>query len=132
MKINKKILRFFIIALLVLSIWLIICNNAFSYQDVDEQLKKFESVKQDRAGNKVRNVMGATINIITTVGMGISIIMLVVIGIRYVSKGAEGKAEAKKDLTGYMIGAVLIFGVSGVLKIFQMFVGENVNNIEGL
>lgn len=80
------------------------------------------------AGEKVSSLMGAIINIMSTIGAGVAIIMLIVIGIQYVSKGAEGKAEAKKDLTGYVVGAVILFGVSGILKILQMFIDANFNN----
>ena len=73
--------------------------------------------------------MGAIINVASTIGAGVAIIMLVVIGIQYTTKGAEGKAEAKKDLTGYTIGAVILFGVSGILKLLQMFIDGNLNNI---
>lgn len=126
MKINKKILKVFVVVLLLLVVGLGICNNSFAW---DMDLSGYENAKAGRAGNTMTSVVGAIINLATTVGAGIAIIMLIVIGIQYVSKGAEGKAEAKKDLTGYIIGAVLLFGVSGILKLLQMFIDANLNDI---
>lgn len=94
-------------------------------------MNAYKTPKTGNAVNTVTSVMGAVINMASIIGAGIAIIMLVVIGIQYVSKGAEGKAEAKKDLTGYVVGAIILFGISGILKILQMFVDGNLNNIVG-
>ena len=127
MKKDKKIIKIILIVLLLLTVGLIISNNAFASWNMD--LESYDRDNAGRAGNKITNVMGAVINMMSTIGAGIAIIMLIVIGIQYVSKGAEGKAEAKKDLTGYIIGAVILFGVSGILKLLQMFINANLNNV---
>ena len=127
MKKDKKIIKIILIVLLLLTVGLIISNNAFASWNMD--LESYDRDNAERAGNKITNIMGAIINMMSTVGAGIAIIMLIVIGIQYVSKGAEGKAEAKKDLTGYIIGAVILFGVSGILKLLQMFINANLNNV---
>ena len=128
MKINKKIVKIVSIILLLFLVGLIISNNVFAY-DYANTYKAFENKNAGRAGNTITDLMGAIINIMSVVGVGIAIIMLIVLGIQYTNKGAEGKAEAKKDLTGYIIGAVLLFGVSGILKILQMFIEANLNNV---
>ena len=126
MKMCKRISKIILIMLALLVVSLIICNHTFAWE---WNLALFENGNPGRAGNKVTNLMGAIINMMSTIGAGIAIIMLVVIGIQYISKGAEGKAEAKKDLTGYIVGAVILFGVSGILKILQMFIDANLNNV---
>jgi len=130
MKANKKILKIIIIMLILLLTGLVL-SNTVQADWFSSTIDSIEGNSQDsgRAGNKVTSVMGAIINIASTVGAGIAIIMLVVIGINYISKGAEGKAEAKKDLTGYVIGAVILFGVSGLLKLIQMFIDGNLNSV---
>ena len=123
---KKVILKVFIVILVLLTLGLIINNNAFAWE---MNLDKYENADAGRAGNTVTDVVGAIINVISTIGAGVAIIMLIVIGIKYVSSSPEGKADAKKDLPGYIIGAVILFGVSGILKILQMFIDSNVNNI---
>ena len=127
MKNGKKVIKTLFVVLILLMVSFIVCNHTWATWVPD--FKSYENGDSGRAGEKITQVMGAIINIMSTIGAGIAIIMLVVIGIQYVSKGAEGKAEAKKDLTGYIVGAVILFGVSGILKILQMFIEANLNNV---
>ena len=126
MRLNKKFFKVIILILVLLTIGLIISNNVFAWE---MKLESYENADAGRAGNTATNFMGAFINLASTVGAGVAIIMLITIGIQYVSKGAEGKAEAKKDLTGYIVGAVILFGVSGLLKLLQMFIDANLNKV---
>ena len=117
-----------IILLLLIFSFAFINNNSFAW-DLETKLDAIEenSKSSGEAGNKVTKLMGATINIVSTIAAGIAIIMLTVIGIKYVSNSTEAKADAKKDLPGYVIGAVILFGVSGLLKLLQMFIDANLN-----
>lgn len=126
MKMNKKFLKILITVLVLLVVGLIMSNNSLAW---NMNLNSYENASGGRAGNTATSVVGALINLASTVGAGVAIIMLIVIGLQYVSKGAEGKAEAKKDLTGYIIGAIILFGVSGILKLLQMFVDANLNDV---
>lgn len=128
MKKGMKILKFVFVILMLVIIGFSICNNALAW-DIKTEMAGYNNASAGKAGKTVTNIMGALIKIVSIVGAGIAVIMLVVIGIQYVSKGAAGKAEAKKDLTGYIIGAVILFGVSGILTLLQMFIDGNLNNI---
>ena len=77
----------------------------------------------------VTNVMGSAINVISIVGAGVAIIMLIVVGLKYITESPEGKAEVKKTLPNYITGAVILFAASGILKLLQMFIDANVNSI---
>ena len=127
MKKSRKILKIVFIVLILISMWLFISNNAFAW-DIEGKLDSFNDADAGKSGETVEKVMGSVIKLISTVGAGVAVIMLVVIGIQYVTKGAEGRAEAKKDLTGYLIGAVILFGISGILRLLNMFIDANINN----
>ena len=49
------------------------------------------------------------LGILQTVGVVLSVIVLVVLGIKYMMGSAEEKAEYKKTMIPYLVGAVLIF-----------------------
>ncbi len=123
MKMKKKIFKIAIVMIILLLIGVFMSSSSFGW---NMNLNEFEKANAGRAGNKVTNIMGALINIVSTVGAGVAIIMLIVLGIKYTG-GPESKADAKKDLAGYIIGAVILFGVSGLLKLLQMFVDSNIN-----
>lgn len=54
------------------------------------------------------------LGIVQTVGSIAAVIVLVVLGIKYMMGSAEEKAEYKKTLIPYIIGAVLIFAASNI------------------
>lgn len=57
------------------------------------------------------------ISVITTVGSIASVIVLVVLGIKYMMGSAEEKAEYKKTLLPYVIGAMLVFAASTIASV---------------
>ena len=61
------------------------------------------------------------ITIISTVGSIASVIVLVVLGIKYMMGSAEEKAEYKKTLMPYVIGAVFVFAASTIASIIFNF-----------
>ena len=80
--------------------------------------------------NAVYSVMGTVINIVSIAGAGIAVIMLIWLAIRYINTyHPTEKEEVKKQLPVYITGAVILFGASAILKIIQMFVEGNINNI---
>ena len=52
------------------------------------------------------------VGILQAVGIVLSVVILIVIGIKYMMGSAEEKAEYKKTLMPYIIGAALIFAAS--------------------
>ena len=63
------------------------------------------------------NSVGANIvSIVTTIGIIVAVVVLLVLGIKYMMGSASEKAEYKKTMIPYLIGAVLIFGASAIAK----------------
>ena len=61
------------------------------------------------------------VRILTVVGIVLSVIVLIVLGIKYMMGSAEEKAEYKKTMMPYLIGAALIFAASVVANIVYGF-----------
>lgn len=72
-------------------------------------------VDTDAAG-KVQNIAGQILSIVQIVAISVAVIMLIVLAIKYISASPEGKADIKKSATLYVVGAVLLFGATGVLQ----------------
>ena len=66
----------------------------------------FNSNGTNTAG--IQNVGANIVSIITTIG--------IIVGIKYMMGSASEKAEYKKTMIPYLIGAVLIFGASAIAK----------------
>ena len=64
--------------------------------------------------NSVQNVGSRILGIIRVVGTIAAVGMLIVLGIKYMMGSAEERAEYKKTLFPYFIGAVLIFAATNL------------------
>ena len=63
------------------------------------------------------NIMG----VVQTVGVVLAVIILMVLGIKYMMGSAEEKAEYKKTMIPYIIGAVFIFAASTIANVVYQF-----------
>ena len=67
------------------------------------------------------NVGNQIITILTTIGVIASVIVLIVLGIKYMMGSAEEKAEYKKTMMPYIIGAALVFAASAIAGMLYSF-----------
>ena len=70
------------------------------------------TVQGDTNDTGVENLGNRVIGILQVIGIFVSIGAIIVIGIKYMMGSAEEKAEYKKVLIPYFIGAVLVFAAS--------------------
>lgn len=78
-------------------------------------------VGQETDTEGITNIGNQIITIISTIGSIISVIVLVVLGIKYMMGSAEEKAEYKKTLLPYIIGAGLVFAASAIAGVIFGF-----------
>ena len=62
-------------------------------------------------------IAASIINIVTVIGVVVAVVVLLVIGIKYMMGSASEKAEYKKTMIPYLVGAVLIFGASAITNV---------------
>lgn len=73
------------------------------------------------ADSSIQDFGGKILSAVTTAGIVLSVIVLAVLGIKYMLGSAEEKAEYKKTLMPYLVGAILIFGASTIAQIVYQF-----------
>lgn len=126
--------RYLYIIILLLSFIFV----SFNYEvqaagsDVDNIFAGTNFVK-DTSGNKAieqgtdlaAGIINNSIAIVQIIGLGIAIIMLFSLGMKYMVGSVEDKAEVKKHAMVYVIGAVIFFAATAILEILQMFIKEN-------
>ena len=110
----KKVITFLIILISIISISLISSAAGF-LEDFDGSTSATDPV------NRVENVMGIALGVIQTIALAVAIIMLLVLGIKYMISSAEERAEIKKHLITYTIGALIMFGTSFILGVIKEF-----------
>ena len=63
------------------------------------------------------NVGQMIVSVVQTVGVLVAVVILLVLGIKYMMGSAEEKADYKKSMIPYLVGAVLIFAASAITGI---------------
>ena len=71
--------------------------------------------------DKITKIGNQFITILTTVGSVAAVIVLIVLGIKYMMGSAEEKAEYKKTMMPYIIGAALVFAASTIAGVLYGF-----------
>ncbi len=79
----------------------------------------------DPEGTDIKDFGNEIIGILQTVGIVLSVVILVILGIKYMMGSAEEKAEYKKTMIPYIVGAVLIFAAPTIANIVYNFVKPN-------
>lgn len=119
---SKKTLRIItIIATIVVMI------GIFSISYAKGETKDFTDPKdlEGKATGDFDNVGNAIIGALKAIGTIISVAILVVLGIKYMMGSAEEKAEYKKTMIPYLIGAVLIFAAPYIASAIYSFSKTN-------
>lgn len=114
-KIVLKIVSFIIIFVLILSIFPI---NSFSGWADDA--KTFLSKADQTATvdeNKLASASNEVYGMLSSVGMVASVIVGIILGIKYMMASVEEKANVKESLTPYFIGCIVVFGAFGIWKL---------------
>ncbi len=75
----------------------------------------------------VGNVGSFVLTLVTNIAMVLSVVVIAILGVKYMMGSAEEKAEYKKTLIPYFIGALLVFGAGAIGK----FVVNAGNTIAG-
>ena len=75
---------------------------------------------------KIDSLGNTIIKIVSTVGSIASVIVLVVLGIKYMMGSAEEKAEYKQTLLPYVIGAALVFAASAIAGVVYDFANSTI------
>lgn len=109
---NKRILIILINLILVL---FIISNTVLAAGLVDAFSKKIDTTGQGTGD--VKDKAGKIVGIIQVVGTIVSVGMLIILGIKYVLGSVDEKAEYRKSMMPYLVGAVLIFGFSNITQV---------------
>ncbi len=68
-------------------------------------------------GTQIESLGNQIIGIVTMIGIVISVLVLVILGIKYMIGSAQEKAEYKKTMIPYVIGAILVFAASTIATI---------------
>lgn len=118
----KIIIKIFLITVL-LAVLLCTYINKYTYAE-DMSLKgDFDTSQWNPSSStqheeqKLKEIGNRIIGTIQVIGSIVSVLAIIIIGIRYMACSVEEKAQYKETMGPYFIGAVLVFGITTLLKI---------------
>lgn len=129
MKVNNLI-KFFIVCFTIFMIFFCffgVYTYATEEGDDDTDTIKWNSTTQfddkhdANLDKSVRKIIGSILNVTRIIGTGLALIMLAVVAMKYMMAAPGERADIKKHAIPFVIGAIVLFGASGILTIIQNF-----------
>ena len=99
------------------------------FKDVLTDINSYIPTTGTVAGeDEIESKVSIVLTIITNIGIILAVLMSAIMGVKYMLGSLEEKAEYKKDIIPYLIGACLLFGICTIVKILQS-IGTTINTI---
>ncbi len=118
MKINKKTMRIICAVVIALTVIVSLCNVCMAIEVTD--IKPNTKVQSTNLTNIGSNIAG----IIRNVGIVLAVVILMILGIKYMVGSAEEKADYKKSMIPYLVGAIILFGAAGIAQVVVSLSGN--------
>lgn len=108
-----------ILGIILIFIILIFMIANVNYAAIDFNPSNWEpnSTTEVTGADRLLDFGNIIIGILRTVGTIISVAVLAILGIKYMLGSVEEKATYKETMRPYLIGAVLVFGITNILAI---------------
>ena len=120
---NKNVLKV-VTALLIIMTIVSVSIASIAASDITPGDLTGNTSKVTNGVNSINDVGNSIVGVLQVVGIVLSVIVLIVLGIKYMMGSAEEKAEYKKTMMPYIVGAALIFAASAFAQvIYQFFTG---------
>ncbi len=107
----KKSYKFVILLIISLIIMLALSNITMAAKVSIDKIKDNDTNVE---ASGIKNIGSIILSGITGVGIVVSVVMVAVLGVKYMMGSAEERAEYKKSMLPYLIGAILLFGASAI------------------
>ena len=116
-----RVVSIAIIAILLFSLTSLVFGQDAGYSGTMKELitTMDEQEGEANSANTARSIVTNLIIIFRIVGVTAAILMLLVVAMKYMTAAPSEKAEIKKSAVVYIVGAVILFAVTGILGIIS-------------
>ena len=116
------------IVLLSILIILSICNisMAGSAGGVFDDTARFDTTVDPNIEKTTKGFLGGAIDVVQIFSVGLAVILLIVNSIQYMNAAPDAKADIKKKMVLYGIGAVIVFSATQLAEIIFKFFEKNI------
>ena len=118
-KVIKVVIVALIAALLIFSLSTEV--SALKFDEINETTVTANASDTTGAADSLNRIIGSAMTVVQVVGVGVAIIMLIVLAIKYISAAPGDKADIKKHAVVYVVGAVVLFGATNIIATLVEF-----------
>ena len=90
------------------------------------KISDIENGGKGDTASSMQKIVGAVLYIIKIVAVGVALIMLAVLAMKYMTSAPSDRATIKKHAVVYVVGAIVLFGAAGILNIIENFATKNI------
>ena len=112
----KKSVKIISVALIVLTVILTMSNIVLA-NSIPDKIDQIAKGNDNADTSKVVSLGATIVTIMQKVGIVVAVVVLLVLGIKYMMGSAEEKAEYKKTMIPYIVGAILIFAATTIVNV---------------
>lgn len=119
---KKKTLKKVVVILMVLMQLVIISNSVLGATTTQANTIATLDGNIDTSSKAARTIIGVSktlLELLQLIGIAVGLIMLVIIGIRFILKSDKEKPDFKNVAMNYIFGAICIFGATTILTFIQ-------------
>lgn len=114
----KKIVEIFSIVLIFITVLCTVTTTFVYAQPAIPTANEYEPQEED-VPTKFTNMIGTIATIIQAIGIVLSVIVIVMLGIKYMTGSVAERADYKKAMLPFLVGAVLIAATGTIAKIIS-------------
>lgn len=125
----KFILSFLVLIMIISSLAIPISQAAGGFSGINVDTLTQNAQDKSTAGNSILKFIQGLLVVIQVSAMGAAVIMLIVLAIKYLAAAPSERADIKKSAMIYVVGAIILFGASGILAIIRNFSVKNISRV---
>lgn len=114
---KKKVKIFSIIMLVIITISSFMLT--ISYADMIDPNDYNPNNSNEEVPEKFTNMVGIIATTIQTIGVVLSVIVIGLLGIKYMTGSVEERADYKKSMIPFLIGTVLIVAIGTIIRLIN-------------
>ena len=118
---KTKTMKILVFIATVLLIVVFFANTVFATTDAGSLIEDMKNQDMSGETSSLTELGGKILSVLQIVGIIVGTVILAILGLKYMTGSLEEKAEYKKTMIPYLIGAVIIFAAPSLAKgIFVM------------
>lgn len=120
-----------LVIILILCFQNIVLSNGPTTADAISSMGGMSNNELNDDTGKLSQIANSVIGLIQVAGTGISMVMVTILGIKYILASPSDKADVKKQIIPLVVGAVILFASVNLVSIVASFLTTTLQNADG-